>query len=237
MNSQALTPAPKLLAVILDRDRSAKLEDILRERQVHFHFMMNAMGTASSEILRAFGLSGTEKTVCICVEPADKVRALMTAAVERLEFVQPGRGVAFIMPMSGVCASITHVFEAEREQHKERWAQLMNTESEIQHEAHGQLVVAVVNKGYSDIVMEAARNVGARGGTILHARRSDVEEDVKFFGISLQSEKEVVAIVVRPEQKKELMQAVNKVAGTRTEAHGIVISIPVESCAWLNLNG
>ncbi len=94
---------PKLLTVILDRDQSKRLEDILREKRVQVHFMCHAMGTASSEILKTFGLSGTEKTVCICLEPEQKIRRLMTSVVERFEFVRPGRGIAFTMPVTGAC--------------------------------------------------------------------------------------------------------------------------------------
>ncbi len=54
------SPVPKLLAVIMDRAEIHKLEDILVEKHVLLHFMFSAMGTASSEILKAFGLSGTE---------------------------------------------------------------------------------------------------------------------------------------------------------------------------------
>jgi hypothetical protein len=235
MNSPETPISPKLLAVVLDRDRTHTLEDILKEKNARFHFMMNAMGTASSEVLKAFGLSGTEKTLCVAVEAAPKVRSLMTAVVERLEFVRPGHGIAFIMPVSGLGAVIAHCFSEDFEQNKERWARLMNAESEQIQDQHGQLIVAVVNNGFSDVVMEAARSVGARGGTIIHARRTAVGEDVKFFGISLQSEKEVVAIVARPDQKKELMQAINKACGVRTEAHGIVISVPVETFAGIDM--
>jgi hypothetical protein len=191
--------------------------------------------SASSEVLRTFGLSGTEKIVCVCIEQAARVHALMTSVVERLEFVRPGHGIAFIMPVSGLGSVIAHVFSEDFENNKERWARLMTREMEDVQDHPGQLVVAIVNKGFSDVVMETARSVGARGGTIIHARRTDVDDDVKFFGISLQSEKEVVAIVAKPEQKKELMQAVNKACGLRTDAHGIVISVPVESYAGIDM--
>ncbi len=225
-------PAPKLLAVIMDRDGVKKLEDILREKRAHFHFMANGLGTASSDILKTFGLSGTEKTVCLVLEPANRIRKLMNSVVERLEFVRPGRGIAFTMPVSGMCAAVSHVFNQESS--KEGWANGMEAETENNaREARWQLVVAVVNKGFSDVAMDAAKTVGARGGTIIHARRSGVEDAVKFFGISIQAEKEIVAIVVRGEQKKEMMQAINKECGVKTEAHGIVISLPVESCAGI----
>ncbi len=233
-----INPAPRLLVVIVDHDDAPRLENILREKHVHFHYMFKGMGTASSEILKAFGLSGTEKTVCICMVPGFRARPLMTAAMERLEMTRPGNGLVFVIPVSGVSATMAGAFTKETELHKERLAEHMDSEAEKSCTlARYELVVAVVNQGYSVDVMDAARAAGARGGTIVNARHSGVEEAVKFFGISLQEEKEIVAILVGKEQKRELMQAVSKACGMRTPAHGIVISLPVESCAGIDMSG
>ncbi len=235
-NEPMLHMTPKLLTVIVDHDESSRLEDILREKHVRFHYMLSAMGTASSEILKAFGLSGTEKTVCICMEPAFRAKKLMTAVAERMELTHPGNGIVFLMPVSGVSITVSNVFSKEFEQHREVWAENMDREAErTGQEARYELVLAVINQGYSEDVMHAARAYGARGGTIVDARRTGIEDAVKFFGISLQAEKEIVAILIPKQQKKELMQAVCKACGMKTDAHGIVLSLPVESCAGIDM--
>lgn len=228
-------PVPKLLVVIIDRDNNKRLEDILGEKHVVFHYMFNGMGTASSEILKAFGLSGTEKSICICMEPEMKIKPLMTAVVERLELVNPGHGVAFVIPVSGISATISNIFNVELKEHKERLDDWMDREADkIHEEARFELVVAVINQGYSDDLMDAARTAGARGGTIVHARRSGNEDMVKFFGISLQAEKEIVGILIPRDKKRELMQAIGKSCGMLTEARGIIFSLPVEACAGIS---
>ena len=228
-------PTPKMVAAIIDRDQSLRLEDILRERHAHFHYMFNATGTASSEILNTFGLTDTKKIVCICMEPSFKAEHLMTAIRERMELNRPGRGIVFTLPISGISAIITHAFSSEITAHRERWVEHMEKEAEsCNRDARFELVVAIVNQGFSEEVMEAARAKGARGGTIVHARRTGTEDSVKFFGISLQTEKEIVAIVTQKDHKRELMQAINRACGIKTEAHGIVISMPVESCAGID---
>ena len=231
----SVNPAPKLLAAIIDRNEAGRLEKILTEKHAHFHYMFHAMGTASSEILKAFGLSGTEKTVCLCIETAFRIGPLMTAIVERMELTRPGNGIAFVIPISGVSAAVSHVFSKQLEALKERWMEYMDKEAEsaLQDLTH-ELVIAVINQGYSENVMDVARGAGARGGTIVHARRSGVEDAAKFFGISLQAEKEIVAILVPKCQKKELMQELAKACGMKTDAHGIIVSLPVQSCAGID---
>jgi len=227
--------APKFLTIITDRDNVNKLEDILREKHVLFHYMFNAMGTASSEILKSLGLSGTEKTVCICLEPNSKVLSLMTSVSDRLSLASSGNGITFVVPISGTSAVVSSMFREELEHSKERWEKWMDTNlEEIKKEAGYAAVVSIINQGFSEILMDAARSVGARGGTIIHARRSGIEDAAKFFGVTLQAEKEIVAILIPREKKKELMQAITKKCGLNTEAHGIVISLPVESCSGIN---
>lgn len=91
-----------------------------------------------------------------------------------------------------------------------------------------ELVVVVINNGFTDLVMEGARAAGARGGTVLHARGTTNHDNEKFFGISLQSDKEMVLIIVEKELKDAVMKEVYKKAGLSTKGQGIAFTMPVE---------
>ena len=238
MTGPELAPSfiPKLLAIVIDRDQTKRLEEFLREKHSFFHYMFHGMGTANSEMLKAFGLSGSEKMVRLCLEPDSQVMPLMTALAERMELTRPGNGIAFIIPISGVSTALSGIFTQEFEAHRERWIETMEREMEhISHDIKYELVIAVVNQGYSEEVIDVAHASGARGGTIIHARRAGAAEASRFFGISVQEDKEIVAILMPKSGKKELMQAISKACGLKSEARGIVFSLPVESCAGLAL--
>lgn len=95
-----------------------------------------------------------------------------------------------------------------------------------------ELIICIVNRGFSDLVMETARNAGARGGTVLHARGGG-QAGKEFFGISIQPEKEMLMILVKAELKCPVMQAILKDAGPYAPAHGICFSVPVDETAGL----
>ncbi len=90
-----------------------------------------------------------------------------------------------------------------------------------------ELVVCIVNAGYSQTVIDAARAAGAKGGTILRARGSANPESEEFFNIKIHPEKEMVMIVVPKEIKDNVIKAVYKDAGLKEEASGIAFSLPV----------
>jgi len=96
-----------------------------------------------------------------------------------------------------------------------------------------ELVICVVNAGFSQNVMEAARAAGARGGTVLRARGSANPEAEEFFDISIQPDKELVLIVVSSEIKDEVLKTIYQEAGLGREAQGIAFSMPVSRSTTL----
>ena len=90
-----------------------------------------------------------------------------------------------------------------------------------------ELVLCIVNAGFSQNVMEAARAAGAKGGTIIRARGSANPESEEFFNIGIQSDKELLMILVPADIKDDVMKSIYKEAGLAQEAKGIVFSLPV----------
>ena len=97
-----------------------------------------------------------------------------------------------------------------------------------------ELVVAVVNAGFSGEVMSAAKSVGARGGTVIRAKGTASKENEAFFGITIQPEKEMVLIIVPKEIKDDVLHAIYKEVGLSTKGQGIAFSVPVEDAVGIS---
>ena len=95
------------------------------------------------------------------------------------------------------------------------------------------LIVTIVNRGYADDVMDAARNAGARGGTIMYARGAGLNETESFFGISIPPEKEMILIVADNELRLGIMQAIARKVGLNSEGAAITFSLPVTDIAGI----
>ncbi len=101
---------------------------------------------------------------------------------------------------------------------------------EYNHEA----IFCIVNSGYSELVMDAAKKLGARGGTVIHARGTANKEAEKFFNITIQPEKEIVMILVPSAIKDDVLHALYKEAGLDTPGQGIAFALPVDSAVGLS---
>jgi len=92
-----------------------------------------------------------------------------------------------------------------------------------------ELVLCIVNEGFSDAVMDAAREVGATGGTVINARGTANKEAEKLFRIEIQPQKEIVMILVPAAIRDDVLHALYKEVGLNTPGQGIAFSIPVDN--------
>ena len=96
------------------------------------------------------------------------------------------------------------------------------------------LIISISDKGHADQIMDSARSAGARGGTIIHSRGAGVEEAEKFFGLTIQPEKEILMIIVRHENRRAIMEAICHTPGFSSDVHGVVFSLPVDEAVGLS---
>jgi len=96
------------------------------------------------------------------------------------------------------------------------------------------LIVSILNNGYCDSFMNVAREAGALGSTIINARGQGHEGTVKFFGISVEDEKEIIIILTNREKKAAIMRAICETHGLNSAAQGIIFALPVDNVLGLN---
>ena len=97
-----------------------------------------------------------------------------------------------------------------------------------------EVIFCIVNSGFADEVMHAAREFGAGGGTVLRARGTANPNAEKLFNIAIQPEKEIVMILVNSSIKDAILHALYKAVGLNTPGQGIAFSMPVESVVGLS---
>ena len=96
-----------------------------------------------------------------------------------------------------------------------------------------ELIFCIVNAGFSETVMDAAKAAGARGGTLLRGRGTANREAEEFFHITIQPEKEVVMMLVPEEVKDNVLRSIYTTCGLESDANGIAFSLPVTKAVGL----
>ena len=94
-------------------------------------------------------------------------------------------------------------------------------------------IVTIVDGGYSECVVDAAKESGAKGATIINARGSTSKESNKFFKLNIQPDKQIVMILCENEQTKDIVESISKAAGMNTKAHALSFVLPVEDASGM----
>lgn len=212
------------LITIIQRSDSVEYENFYLEHGVGVTYSTLCNGTVQERTLNLLGLERTEKAMLFSMVTEQTLKRLTRSLTVEMKIDLPNRGVAMAIPLSGIGGTgALELLTAGQEPASEE-----TEEKKMQSDY--ELIVAIYEKGYTDLVMDAAREAGAGGGTTIRAKGTGAGAE-KFFGLSLAVEKEIVFIVSHKDKKKEIMKAIMQKAGVDTKAHALVFSLPVSETA------
>ena len=216
----------QLLMLIATPKLTDKAADMFLKSAMPIQYRLNARGTASSEIMDTLGLGGSDKCIIISTVPESFGSAMLFKLHSELRLDAVNSGIAFTIPLTGASKLIANMMNhtaINSENDTKRKGESIMVKSDYA------LILAIVNRGFSDDVMDAARSAGAGGGTVIHSRSIGSEEASSVWGLGLQEEKEMVLILAETENKVNIMKSIGERCGVSSKANGTVVSLPIDS--------
>lgn len=222
MNTPLTESAGKLLIVVMEKHKGDAAMAAARNAGAPGGTVLMGRGTAQNKWLRLLGLDDVEKELLYTLLPAPRVRPVMNA-IKNAPALARARGILFTID----------VLEAFRH-HTFTPAALPQTQeapmSDNSPEQSGyELLSVIVNNGSADQVMDAARNAGATGGTVIHARGTARPDDASFFGITIVPEKELVMILTPRDKSSRIMESIKAEFKDAEPGSGIAFRTVVEA--------
>lgn len=213
----------ELLITIVERGKGHKLVRFLDDHRVNFHLEFSGAGTATSEMLDVLGLNTKEKDVIISMGTRKAVRSLTNAIDAGLWEISRSRGLMMQLRLTAV----NNLISAALIQNAEEVSMPENEEKMINEFDHSLLLIAV-KQGYTDVVMQTARKAGATGGTVIRSRMMGAEQFEDNYGIRIDPEKEIIAILAPNSLRDAILDMVNAEHGVRTPSQAILCALPVD---------
>ena len=216
-----------LLIIAREKDRAA-YEKYFSRRALASYTTLPCRGTAQNKTLDLLGIEQTEKIILLSVIGKQQTKDVLETLPDQMEIDLPGRGIGLIIPVGSMggmrsMQALTGSTEAEERE-------------VVKMEYNAHLIIAILNKGYSDVAMEAARAAGAGGGTVVRAKGTYGKGDEHFFGMTLAEEKDTVLIVATEAQRKPIMQALMHQVTEMPELGTVTFSVPVSDTMGLRLD-
>ncbi|MET0028653.1 MAG: P-II family nitrogen regulator [Candidatus Thiodiazotropha sp.] len=101
---------------------------------------------------------------------------------------------------------------------------------------HFKLIIALVEDTTTEKVLEAARSAGATGSTVInHARGEGVQQSKTFFGLTLDTQRDVLLLLVEEHLSRAILEKIAE-AGEFDEqpGNGIAFQIDIEDAVGVS---
>ena len=95
---------------------------------------------------------------------------------------------------------------------------------------HFKLIIALTEDSITDKVVDAAREEGATGSTVISSARGEGLEEAKtFLGLSLVSQRDVILLLVEEHMCRDILETIARAGGfEENPGSGIAFSLDVE---------
>ena len=223
------------LLCLISNDKEDKIIKPLYDKyNMPFNITTHGKGTASSSLLQYFALEDINKYIYFSLIHEKQKKEILESIRHNLELDKPGEGICFTIPLSGSTKYLLDKLNTEDNMKEEINKQKTKKEKNIKTKKIHHLIVTIVTEGYSEKVMNTAKNAGAGGGTLINGRSIyQTNSKRQFLGFSIEPEKDVILIVTDEDKKNDIMNAIVKETGLKTEGGGIIFSLPITEAVGL----
>lgn len=212
-----------LLISIVARGKGKRLIDTFEEKDVRFCFQSVGFGTAPTEMMDVFGLGSNDKDIIFTFAPEATVKEMVAESGNNLGGSYEYGGLMMVLRLSSVNRLVAEIVNHGIPDDIGK-----GVENKMKNEHKHNLIVITVAQGYTDAVMQTAKKAGATGGTVIRGRLAEAEKLKELADIELGDEREMILIMAPDTISGNIMEEVNKEFGLRTEAHGIMCTVPIE---------
>lgn len=157
------------------------------------------IGTANKELLEKLEDKNLHRDVVSLVTATDLAEIFLKELSSKFSLGKPGHGIAWATNVNDVYTDAIN-----------------NVDDENREKADIQVITAIIKNGTADIIMDAARSAGARGGTVLEP--SDIDSGTNIFSKESNEVYDVVIIIARKDTVEPIMEAINFANKDKTKA-------------------
>lgn len=173
----------ELLCVIVNFGLGSKIMKTSKQTGIRGGTIFLGKGTVSNRILEFFDLSDIRKEIVLMLGEKETVDNTLEELNKKFHFDKPNHGIAFSTSVIDIIGT------------KSIDSNNINIEKRGAEKTMYNAVFVVVDKGKAEAVIDAAKEAGARGGTIINGRGSGIHETSKLFSMDIEPEKEIVLIL------------------------------------------
>lgn len=185
---------------------------VLRKAKQHGVFdgtVFQGRGTVSSGLAKFLSLYDERKEIVLFGTDRKTAEHALVELNKEFQFEKPHHGIVFTISACSIIGTETYKCEKSEEGRGE-------------NKSMYQIIMAIVNRGMAEEVIEAAEAAGSKGGTIMNARGAGVRETKKVFNIEIEPEKEMVMILSKKDITEKIVSSIREKLEIDKPGNGII---------------
>jgi nitrogen regulatory protein PII len=227
----------KLLLIIVRKGKANKINQAAKEAGSTGATILYGTGTGIHEQASFLGIRvEPEKEIILTLVPTDQLETILAVISKEANMDKPGTGIGIVINATHI-SGIAHLLGVpiiHRAHDGEHIPAKKELDNKMDNKVLYDLIVTVVNQGFSETVVEATKRAGAEGGTILFGRGTGIHEQAKLFSIHIEPEKELVLTLIDREKTSAVLEAIMEDAELNKPGKGIAFVLPVDRTVGIN---
>lgn len=198
----------EIIYIIVNCGLASKILHKAKEYGISGGTILLGRGTYNNSFFKSLSIFEDKKEVIILGTDRIKAEEILSKLNKDFKFNKNNHGIAFKINACDIIGSRTcNCGETTERRSKKNMYKL---------------IIAIVNKGSAELVMESVSYLGIKSGTIINARGSGINETSKLFSMDIEPEKETVMIVVKNSIVEDAVESIREKLELDKPGKGII---------------
>ncbi|MDD4082281.1 MAG: P-II family nitrogen regulator [Sphaerochaetaceae bacterium] len=202
-------PIFELIYVIVNCGLGSKILQRAKQYDISGGTIFLARGTVNNSLLNFLSLYDEKKEIVLLGTDSHTASRALVKLNKEFQFEKPNNGIAFTTSVCDIVGSRCYKSEAYKKD---------GGVNKLMY----QIIITIVNRGKAEEVIEAAKAAGSKGGTIINARGSGINETSKLFSMEIEPEKETVLILSKEDITDSIVASIREKLEIDKPGNGII---------------
>ena len=199
----------ELIYVIVNYGMGSKILRKVKDCGISGGTVFLGRGTVNNSLLNFLSLYDERKEIVLLGTDKLKAEQALIELDKEFQFKKPNHGIAFTTSACEIFGSRCYKCEEKKE------------ERGVDNPMY-KIIITIVNRGKAEDVIDAAKAAGSKGGTIINARGSGVNETRRLFHMDIEPEKEMVMILSKEDVADAIVSSIKECLDIDKPGNGII---------------
>ena len=199
----------ELIYVIVNYGMGSKVLQKAKKHGITGGTIFLAKGTVNDSLLNFLSIYEEKKEIVLMGTDSNTADQILFELNKKFQFEKPNHGIVFTTSMCTIVGCLHYKSEEYEERRGVNNSMYQN-------------IITIVNRGKAEEVIEAAKAAGSKGGTIINARGSGVNETSRLFNMDIEPEKEMVLIVSKKDVTEAIVATIRETLEIDKPGNGII---------------